>query len=380
MATRSKELTQAMSYLITSQPFIAVLLMELLEIVEGNQVPHAATDDKHIFLNAEWIKTLTTPELVFVIAHEVLHVIYQHVPTSKNYKDRGIGPDFKKYSHNRMNKAADYVINGTLSESKIGKMPLMGLHNPNVGSKDSADDVYCDLPYEEDQEDNPQPGFDQHLDPAVQHSSGDVKRAISGAANAARAQGNLPAGLERIAGEILEPKQDWKQLLRDFMVTAMGHDEATWSRLNRRKLVVAPHVAFPGTQGYRAGNVAVVVDTSGSIGADELALFLGEVSGIMQEAVPQQAKLFWCDTTVAGIDEIDEYTDMTTLTARGGGGTDMEAAFPVIDEEFMGDVQCCVVLTDLYTNIDVANQPAFPVLWAATTDKEAEYGQTIHIN
>ena len=37
MAKRSQELTQAMSYLITSQPFIAVLLMELLEIVEGSR-------------------------------------------------------------------------------------------------------------------------------------------------------------------------------------------------------------------------------------------------------------------------------------------------------------------------------------------------------
>jgi predicted metal-dependent peptidase len=380
---RSKELTQALSYLITSQPFIAVLLMDLLEIVEvsdDHHVERAATDNKHIFIRSSWFNKLSTPEAVFVLAHEVLHVAYQHIPRGKEYADRGIGPDFRKYSHTRMNKATDYVINGTLSESNIGKMPLEGLHNPNIGSANSADDVYCDLPYEEDDPNAGAAGFDDHLDPAVTHSKGAIQRAVTSAANAARAQGNLPAGLERLAGEITDPKQDWKELMRDFMVVTMGHDEATWSRLNRRKLAVAPHIAFPGTQGHKSGNVAIVVDTSGSIGADELAMFLGEVSGIMGQAAPQECKIFWTDTVVAGIDEIDEYTDMSTLTSKGGGGTDMEAAFPVIDKEFNGDVDCCIVLTDLYTSINNANEPHYPVMWCSTTDNEASYGQTIHLN
>lgn len=386
MAARSKFLSQALSYLITSQPFIAVLLMELLEIIEvgeGHEVERAATDGKHIFINTPWATKLTTPELTFVIAHEVLHVIYDHLPRGKQYGDRALGPDFKRFSHTRWNKATDFVINGTLAESKIGKMPLEGLHNPNIGSKQNADDVYCDLPYEEDKPDAGNAGFDTHMapDPNNTPTKGDIQRAVSGAAAAAKAQGNLPGALARIAGEILEPVQDWKELMRDFMVTAMGHDTPTWSRLNRRKLVVAPHVAFPGTQGLQAGNVAVVVDTSGSIGAEELALFLGEVSGIMGQATPKECKLFWTDTKVAGIDEIDEYTDMATLESKGGGGTDMEAAFPVIDEEFMGDVDCCIVLTDMYTSFHIENKPHFPVMWCSTTeDKEAPYGQTVYLN
>jgi len=373
----------ALSYVITSQPFIAVLLMELLEVVETDDpnIQRAATDNKHIFINREWASKLKTPELVFVISHEVLHCILQHIPRGKAYADRGIGPDFKKYSHNRMNKATDYVINGWLSEAKIGQMPLEGLHNPNIGSKDNADDVYCDLPYEEDDPNQGPAGFDKHMDPVQQHSKGTVQRAVAAAAASAKAQGNLPGSFGRLVGEIMDPAQDWKALLRDFMVTAMGHDEQTWSRLNRRKLAVSPHVAFPGTQGYRAGNVAIVVDTSGSISDKELTAFMGEIQGIIGEAVPEKCALFWTDSKVAGIDEVDEYSDLASIQAKGGGGTDMEAAFPKIDEEWMGDVDCCVVLTDMYTNFNESNEPAFPVLWVSTSKKlTAPYGQTIEMD
>lgn len=387
---KSKNLTTALSYLITSQPFIAVLLMDLLEIVEVKDppgVPCAATDNKRIILNTSWTGNLQVQELAFVIAHEVLHVIYNHLPVSHTYADRGIGPDFKPYSHNRMNKAQDFVINGTLVESKIGKMPIEGLHNPHIGSADQADDVYCRLPEEKDPPSGGGQGnggrgggFDKHQKPQSKPSKGQVQRAVAAATAAAKAQGNLPAGLARLAGEILDPKQDWRELLRDFMVTAMGHDETTWKRLNRRKLAVAPHVAFPGTQGYKAGRVAVVIDTSGSISQEELTAFMGELNGIRQDATPEELKVFWTDAQVAGIDTIDEYDDLTQLEPKGGGGTDMEAAFPVVFKEFTGGADCCVVLTDGYTSFNEGNDPGFPVMWCITSkDVVAPYGQSVHL-
>jgi predicted metal-dependent peptidase len=394
MATRLPITTQALSYLITSQPFIAVLLMELMEIVETDDpaIPHAATDDKHIFLNKHWLTTggaggkgLSVHEVAFVIAHEVLHVIYQHLPRAKQYLDRAIGPDFKKFSPKKWNKAADYIINATLHNANIGKMPVIGLHNPNIGSSDVCDEVYMTLPDEDDDENggnggNGGDGFDKHLPPSQesQHTNGDIKRATAAAATAAKAQGNMPEAFKRLVGEVLDPVQDWREVLRDFMVTAMGHDKATWSRLNRRKLAVSPHVAFPGTMGHKCGNVAVVVDTSGSISDKELTAFMGEINGIVQEAVPECLKIFWTDSEVAHIDEVDEYDNLSDLKAHGGGGTDMEAAFPVINKE-MNDVQCCVVLTDGYTSYHEDKAPGYPVLWCMTTDKEAPYGQNLRL-
>lgn len=385
---QSYAVTEAMSNLINQQPFIAVLLMELLKVKETTDVHIAATDSKHIFINPDKFKDYSIDERVFIIAHEVLHVVYQHMERGKQYMDRGVGPDFKPYSHNKMNRAADYVINGTLSESGIGKMPLEGLHNPNVGSADSADDVYCQLPDEPDDPNGPgsgtgegDGGFDEHMEPdpnAPGNNAATVQRALAAATNTAKMQGNLPAGLARLAGEILDPKEDWRAILRDFLITTTGRDEPTWARLNRRRLVAPPHVAFPGTQGHKCGKIAIVIDTSGSIGAEELTLFMSEVGGILEDAKPEECKVFWTDSEVSGIDDVDEDTDLTTLEPKGGGGTHMPAAFPKIEQEFPEGVSCMICLTDGYTGYD--EEPAFPTLWAMTTDKEAPYGTTIHLD
>lgn len=388
MSKQSYAVTEALSNLINQQPFIAVVLMELLKIKETTDVNIAATDSEYIYINPDKFKEYSLPERVFIIAHEVLHAVYQHMERGKQYADRGIGPDFKKYSHNKMNRAADYVINGTLANSKIGKMPIEGLHNPHIDENDSADEVYCKLPDEPDNPNGPgsgqggqDGGFDKHMPPspnAPANNKATVQRALASAVNTAKMQGNLPAGLARIAGEIIDPKEDWREILRDFLITTTGRDEPTWKRLNRRRLVTPPHVAYPGTQGLKCGKVAIVIDTSGSIGDAELKTFMGEVSGIMEDARPEECKVFWTDSEVAGIDEVDEDTDLTTLTPKGGGGTHMPAAFPAIEEEFPDGVSCMICLTDGHTGYDT--EPVFPTLWACTTDKEAPYGTTIHID
>lgn len=386
--TQSYAVTEAMSNLINQQPFIAVLLMELLQVRETTDVPIAATDSKYIYINPDKFAEFTLQERVFIIAHEVLHVVYQHMERGKQYQDRGIGPDFKVYSHNKMNRAADYVINGTLANSNIGTMPLIGLHNPNIDENDSADEVYCKLPDEDDDPNGPgsgtggeSGGFDKHMPPdptAPGNNKATVQRALASAVNTAKMQGNLAAGLARMAGEIIDPKEDWRAILRDFMITTSGRDEPSWRRLNRRRLVTPPHVAFPGTQGHKCGKVAIVIDTSGSIGDDELRLFMGEVNGILQDAQPEECKVFWTDSEVAGIDDVDEDTDLTTLESKGGGGTDMPAAYPVIEEHFPEGISCMICLTDGYTGYDT--EPSWPTLWAMTTDKVAPYGTTIRLD
>ena len=76
-------------------------------------------------------------------------------------------------------------------------------------------------------------GFDEHLPPGTSQGKdageadagrNDVEWAtqVTAAANAARAQGKLPAGLERILGEILEPKVDWKDKIVALFARKVG--------------------------------------------------------------------------------------------------------------------------------------------------------------
>ena len=213
MSNRSEWLVEAMSALIAQHPFFAVYLIDQMNIVESDQFPTAATDGKTIYVNPSFFKSLSIPERVFVLAHEVMHGIFQHMARAKMYIDRGVGPDLKEFDRFKWNKAGDYVINPLLVDSNIGSMPVGGLYHPNFKSSDLVDEVYLKIP----DDDNNGQGFDVHLDPppgTPAPSQAEVKRALKSAANAAKAQGKLPAGIARMVEELVEPQQNWKELLR----------------------------------------------------------------------------------------------------------------------------------------------------------------------
>ncbi len=384
---RSPAMTETISHLVAQQPFFAVYAFDQMQIIETDQVPTAATDGLRILVNPDFFAKMQLPERVFVMAHEIMHGIYQHMARGKGYADRGFGPDLKPWNHTKYNQAADYIINDALTNARVGTMPsqdgqAIGLHDRTIATdQDLADDVYQKLP---DPPPNPNGGhgnFDDHLDPPPGQqmpSDADVKRALASAKNAAKAQGKMPGNLERLIGEIIEPTLNWKELLRSMLTANAGRDTATWNRPNRRRLATPPHIYFPGSTGFATGGTAVVVDTSGSISQAELQAFMSELSGILDECRPEWCKVLWTDAQVAHVDDVDDMTDLASLKAHGGGGTDQEAAFRYMDEHgIVPDM--VVVLTDMYTSF--TTEPDYDVIWVSSTKgKVAPYGRTIHLD
>lgn len=387
--SRTPELTEAMSILITRFPFFAVLLMTLHRIEETTAVPTAATDQRTIFVNPDFFAKLKPLERVFVLAHELLHTAFNHIVRADGYRKMGFGPDFKPFHNKKWNYAGDYNINSCLISMGLKDMPQGGLLNPQFDHNMIVDEIYELLEDPPDNDDGSggdagdgHGGFDQHLAPAADApSQAEVAIAVAQAANAAKAQGNLPAGLARIVDEILNPKKNWAEELRDCLRVSMGRDEVSWHKVNRRKTAVNAIMPlempfFPGTTGHSMGGVVVTIDTSGSISGKEISQFLGELSGILTDCRPEWIKVLWVDSEVAGVDEPAEVADLETLTAKGGGGTHMPAAFDWIDQEQLTP-DVCVILTDGYT--DFGNHQPYPVIWGITTEQVAPHGRTIHI-
>ena len=371
MGKRSYELSEALSRLIHAQPFFAVILMDLLTIEENDAVPTAATNGHKLFVNPKWFNPLDIEERVFVLAHEVSHVIFEHVPRMKMYMDRGVGPDLKEFSGNRWNQATDYIINDWLAKSNVGRMPMGGLHHPNYGADDLADDVYIKVPDD--------PKADDHLPPdpnAPPPAKSQVQRAVKSAANVAKQQGNCPAGMERLVNDICEPQVDWKEAVKLALHRTAGKDASTWARPNRRRLAVAPHVYWPGTESYQVGTIAMFVDTSGSVSDQEMSHFFGEMHAILTELRPQRALIGSCDTECHGPEELQDVGELLEYKPQGGGGTHMPAIFDKLEEESERP-DACIILTDGYT--DYGNPPGYEVIWVCTSDKVASHGQTIPI-
>jgi len=373
---KSYELSEALSRLLAKQPFFAVLIMDLLEITDTDSIPTAATDGRKLFINPEWFNPLGVEERVFVLAHEVMHVILDHCPRLRMYNDRGIGPDLKEWSGGKWNHATDYIINAWLAESKVGVMPVGGLHNPRFTKDDLADDVYTKIP---EPPQNQQQGHAQHMPGATNaHPNAKVKRAVAAAGEAAKSQGKMPEGMERLVGDILEPQVKWSDKLRQSLDRVAGNDHTTWSKPNRRRLVMSPHVYWPGKTGYQCGDIVMYEDTSGSISPEELTHFRSEMVGLFSEMHPRSLHVGSCDCEAYDPIEVDDVQDIVDFPSQGGGGTHMPAIFDKLKEHDLKP-DALVILTDGWTGY--GDNPGYPVFWVITDhSKSADHGETIHLH
>ncbi|MEU3778014.1 VWA-like domain-containing protein [Streptomyces sp. NPDC032472] len=165
-----------------------------------------------------------------------------------------------------------------------------------------------------------------------------------------RSRGTLPAGWQRWAQEVLEPTVDWRTALsgavREAAAWAGGAVDYTYRRPSRRTPALGGRVVLPSLR-RPLPRVAIVIDTSGSMGEDDLAAALGEVTGVLREVGVRgnRVAVLACDADVHAVARVTS-TDQVALA--GGGGTDMRvgisAALAMPDRP-----NIIVVLTDGYT-------------------------------
>lgn len=389
---RSEAVTQAISAMLVQEPFFASLLLDFLEIVETTKTPRgtgirvAATDGKTLWINPEEFAKFTNKERIGVLAHEVMHVILQHNARMAMYRSLGLGPDLKAFSSKKFNHACDYIINAYLAGQEDDKgnkkfhLPLGTLQNSQVGANDIVDEVYLKLPdEEEDKVDN----FDEHEvppDPSSLPQKPAIQTALSKAAEISRMQGKGIGGMQRLIDDICNPQVPWHELLRKTLTSVTrGRDARTWTRPNRRKLALPPHVYYPGRAGWKGPHIAVEIDTSASIGKKELSTFIGELGGILTDLEPEMVYVMYVDDDLHGdVIEIDDVNNLSEVKhkAGGGGGTDMTTVFRVIEERQL-PVEAVVVLTDGYTPFPA--EETIPTVWCMTSNVKAPNGTTVHV-
>lgn len=337
--------------------------------------PIAATDGANLILNPDGFFKLDLAERVFVCAHEILHCIFDHCGMIHRYNSQGkiTYPDGKKleYNHELMNIATDLVINDTLIESRVGKFPKGGLHDKSIATtNDAALDVFRKI-YKKPPP--PGKGFDQHLKPGTsqgkdpasaqqQRSPQKWANAVAAAAQAAKAMGKLPAALERVLSEALEPQVDWRERIQSMMARRVGSSRYDWRKPDRR--LISRDIYSPGRSGFGAGTIVVAADTSGSIGEKELNMFFAEMAGILDDTRAKQLVIMWCDAAINRVDFAEEAGDLNTIRCKGavgGGGTSF---IPVFDEIAKLELEpdALVYLTDGYGSFP-AHSPSFPVIW-----------------
>ena len=330
--------------LLLRHPFFGNMATRLIVKNCDDWCPTAATDGKHLYYNTQFFNAMSNKEIEFVIAHEILHCVFDHITRRE---------DRIPVLHNI---ACDYIVNNTLVRDRIGEMvKIVQCYQDFKYDGWMSEAVYDDLfkqAEEKGQEYLEALGdlLDEHVDwekesEGSNESKGggkegkgegrptytkeelkkirdEVKENMLSSAQAAGA-GNTPAEVQRIIKELTEPKMNWRELLRQQIQSTIRNDY-TFSRPSRKGWHTG--AILPGMNFMDTIDVAIGIDMSGSIGDSQAKVFLSEVKGIMDEYKDYNIKLWCFDTAVYNEADFtgDGGENLLEYDVQGGGGTDFD--------------------------------------------------------
>lgn len=348
--------------LLFDQPFFGQLALQMDLVDASDWCNTAATDGRNFYYSREFIKSLSAPQIKFLVGHEVLHCVYDHIGR-RGSRDPKI-----------WNMANDYIVNYTLKAENVGEMPEQGLYDPAYTDELSSEEVYdlliknsvkIKLPLDmhltstgdDDQEDG-QPGNGSgEVEVTVMGKNGPPKltkadlEAIKQEVRTAlvqTAQGlgadKIPASIRRLIGDLIEPKMDWRALL-DAHIRSAVKDDYTFQRISRRTW--GGNFIFPGSDFQDTIDIVVAIDVSGSLTDAMLRDIMSEVKGIMETFRDFRIRMFGFDTQVHNFVEIkpENIGDFDTWHPGGGGGTLFECCWDYMKDHGIEPVRF-VMFTD----------------------------------
>jgi len=335
--------------LLLRHPFFGNMATRLRIMAADEWLGTAAVDGRNLYFNTQFFNAMSNKEIEFVIAHEILHMVFDHLGRRE---DR----------HPMLyNIAADYKVNNLLVRDRIGTVPsIVDCFQDFQYEADTSEEIYDKL-FEDakqagkelqkllDELDEKGEMLDEHLDDdgssgeegqegedgkgnkvskkrpkfskeELKKIKDEIKESMLSAAQAAGA-GNVPGEVQRMIKELTEPKMNWREILRQQIQSTIRNDY-TFSRPSRK----AWHTGaiLPGMNFDETIDLCVAIDMSGSIGNAQAKDFLSEVKGIMDEYKDYNIKLWCFDTAVYNEQNFtaDGGEDLTEYEVYGGGGTD----------------------------------------------------------
>ena len=367
----AKLISASLLRLRMKSPFFGTLAM-FVQFIASSDISTAATDGRDVFFNPEFLNSLPRAQQDGLLLHEILHAALLH-PLRLRERE----PEL-------WNIAADIIVNGmVLSESEF-ELPPGGLRdeklehlsveevyellqstdtnpsqlaNPDLLTISAGDVLRCTATQSCD---SVQERLRQRLDrDRTQELTAHWMQALQQAAIVAQAStvGKIPVGIDRELESISGPQVDWRSYLWRYLVQTPTDFQGFDRRFIGRGLYLE---ALEG----ESVRVYLAIDTSGSVSAKTLGLFISEVRGIISAYSHLKCDLYYADSDLYGPYSLT--FDSPVPTPQGGGGTSFVPFFDrvgaVCDEHSQA---ICVYLTDGYGEFPV-DAPAVPTLWVVT--------------
>lgn len=379
MDSTDLKLKRARTAMLIKEPFFGSLALHM-EMKADNSIKHCVSDGHTIRYNERFIDTLDHDQTVGLIAAQVMHAAFMHPLRRGNREVKKWNQACDYATHQILKEAGfslpeEFIIDAKYKDMTAEHIYSMLPDNPQgnqgkgkgKGGGGQGQSQQGDGEGEGEGEDNSDPngGVDDHSESqsagasaARQHAAeNEMKQQVAQAAHVAKQAGKLPGAIERMMGELMEAKLDWREILRRFM-TEKANDDFSWQRGNRR--FVAQGLYLPSRVSEGSGEIAVAIDTSGSIGQKELDEFASEVQAIVKDVKPSKVYVIYCDAEVNHVDTFAPEDDMH-FKLHGGGGTDFRPPFDWMEQNQVLP-KCFVYLTDGYGPFP--EEPEFPCMWA----------------
>lgn len=359
------EFSKARTRLVTRAPFFGFLAMQMrprLATAEDGCPTAGIAPDGTVVLNEEFCSKLDDKEFAGLVAHEVMHpaLHFWLRKRSRNHLLFNVAHDLSFNSIvMEMSKGEITLPKGALLDEKFEGMGaeeiyeylLRGDNGDGVTTVKTHKDKEITIDTSKRTGDGGQGGEEaekfgdcrgdlSETDKGQKAQKGDesAQKELEGEwkLNLAQAaqehekrKGTLPAGLKRYLDEILHPKLEWDEILSRWIGENGTPDDYAFSRPSRRSESVGTYL--PSICGSGKADVAILVDTSGSIPEGRLKRVLGETQGVC-ESLGIEVRAMVIDAALHDDLTIEDATELAQKL-KGGGGSDFNPAFNKLFED-----------------------------------------------
>jgi predicted metal-dependent peptidase len=221
----------------------------------------------------------------------------------------------------------------------------------------------------------------------VQQTRMRVAEQVKEHAKQSKGRGSLPLGMDRWADDMCKPSVvPWQTILgrvvRQAVAYRPGAVDYSYSRPSRRQGGVGFGVGRPILPALvrPVPRVSFILDTSGSMGQEQLAAGLSEATGVLK-ACGAEITFLACDAEVHAVGKVEHPAQLAKLV-KGGGGSSFIPAF-----EKLAHMRPATQLAIFATDGDIGVPPHPPknmrVVWLlidAYRGKPCDWGDKIVIS
>lgn len=431
-----RRLRDARCRLMEEQPYYSLMLM-YFRFIAFPDMKKISTNGRCIYFNPAYIDKLYDYELDYILCHQVMHVVLGQIWREESYtgddyhfacniivnsmlKEQGMLPD--RSSH--LGQLSD-IIPGThipgkdfspeeILDKMIYRVSFFDEKTRNSYMADSdcwwnlKDDfgengiLILDIPEEfplvsdeiEDitgikQKDDDNKGFnngENSLEVWISRSKTAAHFIFKPTDNEDEyddtdVYAGMPGFLRRMFEMQEMPQIDWRQLLNDFIQERVC--DYSFAPPDRRFSDTDFFLPDFNEKEFIAKDVLFMVDTSGSVGDEELSRVYTEIcSACEQFSGKLSGKLGFFDMCVTEPLPFESVGDILSILPYGGGGTNFTVIFDYIQDNYYDNLPSCVIIfTDGEGPYpDEEDALGVPTMWVLdNNDVTPPFGKTIRI-